>query len=124
MRTLAAGTIGMAVWLAHYAYYVWPEATDERRWAHYVGNGFGFALLCALLIVFSWQWGGVGALTVGAGAWGAADGLMVGACGAASWMKPRALDMCIGLLGPWRYALISGVLLLWFMWILLPRKRK
>lgn len=114
-RHLALALVLAAVLVAHYAYYLWPDLTRDRQSAKYVGDGLGFALLCA---VAAWQSRGtsVGALVTAAATWGALEGLQQFGCGLATWAQPaRAGDLCIQLVGPWPYIATASALLAWLI---------
>jgi len=106
----------LAVVLAHSMYYAWPVATADRRWAKYVGDGAALSVLCALWALYGRRLRtGVGALVMGAGTWGALEGLQQAGCGVLSWGRPRELDLCVALVGPWPYVLAASALLAWLI---------
>lgn len=115
-RYLAPALVLAAVLAAHYAYYLWPDLTRDRQSAKYVGDGLGFALLCALVW---WQsrGTGVGALVAAAATWGVLEGLQQFGCGLATWAQPaRAGDLCIQLVGPWPYLAAAAALVVYALY--------
>ena len=113
MKRVCLVLLGVAC--AHNAYYLWPVGPD-RLWAKYVGDGFGFALVC-LAVASIRASGEVGALLATiVSLWGALEGAQQGVCGLASWGTESAeVDLCLARAGPWPYVLVAGISTAWLL---------
>lgn len=116
MKPLAViAALVVAIWAAHYAYYLWPAGSDDRLWAKYVGDGAGFSMLCLLVAACArrfvpWP------LLAAVAAWGAYEGLQQWACGLLRWGKtPNGVDLCIEQVGTWPYMLLGAAVLAWLV---------
>jgi hypothetical protein len=111
-----AAAVLCAVLLAHSVYYLWPAGSADRRWAKYVGDGAGFAVLCIVLALQGRRAGtGVGALVMAAGTWGALEGMQQAGCAVLGWGRVTTRDLCVELVGPWPYVLAASALLAWLI---------
>lgn len=108
---MAALAVLLAVLASHVVYHLWPDAGGDQQWAKYVGDGAGFALLCAAILITRQRGGGeVGApLAVGAW-WGLLEGTQQAVCGYVMWGDRGAGDLCVRMVGPVPYVVAAAVL--------------
>jgi hypothetical protein len=108
MRALA---VLCAVFAAHVAYRLFPEAGSDQQWAKYVGDGVGFALLsAAVLLGMRSPAGEVGALAQVGAWWGVLEGAQQAGCGYLMWGDLGRGDLCIRIVGPVPYIVAATVL--------------
>lgn len=119
-------TVMLAVWLSHYWYYNWPTASIDRRWAKYVGDGAGFAVLCSLVCAHAWRLAsGMGVLVVAVSAFGAVQGLQQAGCGLLRWGKsPSGIDLCTEQFGDVPYIAVAAVVFTWLLYRIVSARKK
>lgn len=108
---IRAGAVLAAVFASHVAYRLFPEAGADQQWAKYVGDGVGFTLVCAAVLLGGRPHAGeVGALAQVGAWWGVLEGAQQAGCGYLMWGDVGRGDLCVRLVGPVPYIVAATVL--------------